>query len=329
MEIADLEMYPNKGVPQRTTVYFRAPSLQESSVFFLRDINDPFYASNLGTDNHYQSNAHANDIITVQVPNLTPGTYQVVLTNLLTDPPTGTDLRNLIKWQKPVGSFIVVSAGNAAQINRVDPNQGPDMNKNKVTVIGRNFDELLIDGLTMDSNQTVEMAVYNKSLIMDYGTGTYNVGQDSKNVKVTRSIKVFIGDDAEFQPQTDQEFSSNFDSLRVFTPIFTDTQADPQKDVVVELTTILTVGSDQEYRFIEEAKLEKGYLAIQSYTAPTLTEVNPNSIPVVENIGGYETREDLVISITGQDFMVSKFTDKETVTEHVYYPRVSLGGYYP
>lgn len=326
MEIADLEMYPNKGVPQRTTVYFRAPSLQESSVFFLRDINDPFYASNLGTDNHYQSNAHANDIITVQVPNLTPGTYQVVLTNLLTDPPTGTDLRNLIKWQKPVGSFIVVSAGNAAQINRVDPNQGPDMNKNKVTVIGRNFDELLIDGLTMDSNQTVEMAVYNKSLIMDYGTGTYNVGQDSKNVKVTRSIKVFIGDDAEFQPQTDQEFSSNFDSLRVFTPIFTDTQADPQKDVVVELTTILTVGSDQEYRFIEEAKLEKGYLAIQSYTAPTLTEVNPNSIPVVENIGGYETREDLVISITGQDFMVSKFTDKETVTEHVYYPRVSLGG---
>ena len=330
MDIAYLEMYPNKGVPQRTTVYFRAPNLQESSVFFLRDTNDPFYASNLGTDYHYQSNANADDIISVKVPNLTPGTYQVVLTNLLPDPPAGTDLRNLVTWQQTVGSFIVVSAGNAAQINRVDPNQGPDMNKNKVTVIGQNFDELLIDGLTMDPNQTTQITVSadNKSLNMNYGTGTYNVGQDSKDVQVRRGIKVFIGDDAEFQPAIDQEFSSNFDSLRVLTPILTDTQvSDPQKDVVIELTTILTVdGTAQEYRFIEEAILEKGYLAIQSYTPPTLTEVIPNRIPVVDNNGRYETREDLVISITGQNFMVTKFTDPQTVTEYVYYPEVSLGG---
>ena len=329
-QFAGLEMYPNKGVPQQTTVYFRAPHLEESSVFFLRDINDPYYAANLGTHYHYQSNVNADDIITVKVPNLTPGTYQVVLTNRLTNPPAGTDLRGLVVWQQVVGSFLVISASNAAQIVRVEPNQGPNLNSNKVTVIGQNFNELLIDGLTMDPDQTVSMQVHdNKSLVINYGTGTYSVGTASKNVQVERTIKVFIGEDTLFQPVDQQEFSTYYDNLRVLTPVLNDQeiQDDPYKDVVVELTTTLKVtGTDQEYRFIEQAILENGYLFVKSYTAPSFTEVIPNSIPVVQAGGQYETREDLVISIIGQDFMVNKFTDPGTVTEYVYYPLVNLGG---
>jgi len=329
-QFAGLEMYPNKGVPQQTTVYFRAPHLEESSVFFLRDINDPYYAANLGTHYHYQSNVNADDIITVKVPNLTPGTYQVVLTNRLTNPPAGTDLRGLVVWQQVVGSFLVISASNAAQIVRVEPNQGPNLNSNKVTVIGQNFNDLLIDGLTMDPDQTVSMQVHdNKSLVINYGTGTYSVGTASKNVQVERTIKVFIGEDTLFQPVDQQEFSTYYDNLRVLTPVLNDQeiQDDPYKDVVVELTTTLKVtGTDQEYRFIEQAILENGYLFVKSYTAPSFTEVIPNSIPVVQAGGQYETREDLVISIIGQDFMVNKFTDPGTVTEYVYYPLVNLGG---
>ncbi|MGI6235741.1 MAG: IPT/TIG domain-containing protein, partial [Christensenellales bacterium] len=329
-----LEMYPNKGVPQQTRVYFRAPNLEESSVFFLRDIDDPYYVSNLGTDYHYQSNADSDNIITVKVPNLTPGTYQVLLTNHLSNPPAGTDLRGLVKWQQAVGRFLVVSASEAAQIVRVEPNQGPNRNKNKVTIIGQNFDELLIDGLTLNNpDQIPDIQVSDddqKSLVIDYGEGTYDVGTGSKNVQVKRSIKVFIGDETELQPADQQEFSGNYDNLRVFTPLLNDDQIqnDPHKDVVVELTTTLTVqdATAQEYRFMEQALLEKGFLYIKSYTAPTLTEVIPNSIPVVETNGNYETREDMVISIIGKDFMVNKFTDLETVTEYVYYPLVNLGG---
>ncbi|MGB4302243.1 MAG: IPT/TIG domain-containing protein, partial [Syntrophomonadaceae bacterium] len=332
-QFAGLEMYPNKGVPRQTTVYFRAPHLEESSVFFLRDINDPYYASNLGTDYHYQSNVNDDDIITVKVPDLVPGTYQVVLTNRLTDPPAGTDLRGLIVWQQVVGSFLVVSASNAAQIVRVEPDSGPNLNNNKVTVIGQNFDELLIDGLTLDNPDQSLSADDHKSLAIDYGTGKYNVGTGEKDVEVKRTIKVFIGDDTQFQPVDQQEFSSYYDNLRVFTPILNDQeiQDEPRKDVVVELTTTLAVlengnKTGQEYRFVEQAILAKGYLFIKSYTAPSFTEVIPNSIPVMETGGQYETREDLVISITGQDFIVNKFTDPDTVTEHVYYPLVNLGG---
>lgn len=332
-QFAGLEMYPNKGVPRQTTVYFRAPHLEESSVFFLRDINDPYYASNLGTDYHYQSNVNDDDIITVKVPDLVPGTYQVVLTNRLTDPPAGTDLRGLIVWQQVVGSFLVVSASNAAQIVRVEPDSGPNLNNNKVTVIGQNFDELLIDGLTLDNPDQSLSADDHKSLAIDYGTGKYNVGTGEKDVEVKRTIKVFIGDDTQFQPVDQQEFSSYYDNLRVLTPILNDQeiQDEPRKDVVVELTTTLAVlengnKTGQEYRFVEQAILAKGYLFIKSYTAPSFTEVIPNSIPVMETGGQYETREDLVISITGQDFIVNKFTDPDTVTEHVYYPLVNLGG---
>lgn len=328
---AGLEMYPNKGVAGQTIVYFQAPHLDESSVFFLRDINDPYYSSNLGTDYHYQGSTENDDIITVKVPNLTPGTYQVVLTNHLSNPPAGSDLRGYIIWQQVVGSFLVVSASNAAQIVKVEPNQGPNLNKNKVTVIGQNFDELLIDGLTMDAGQTpdIKVSADNKSLSIDYGTGTYNVGTTSKEVEVKRIIKVFIGDAAEFQAANLQEFSSIYDNLRVFTPILNDEKIknEPNQDVKVELITTLTVkDTGQEYRFMEQPILAKGYSYIKSYTEPNFTEVIPNSIPVINTNGEYETREDLVISIIGQDFMVNKFTDPETVTEHVYYPLVNLGG---
>jgi hypothetical protein len=82
-QFAGLEMYPNKGVPRQTTVYFRAPHLEESSVFFLRDINDPYYASNLGTDYHYQSNVNDDDIITVKVPDLVSYCPPVSITGML------------------------------------------------------------------------------------------------------------------------------------------------------------------------------------------------------------------------------------------------------
>lgn len=329
---AGLEMYPNKGVPGQTTVNFRAPNLEESSVFFLRDVNDPYYTTSLGTNYHYQSNVNGNNIVTITVPNVTPGTYQVVLTNRISNPPANTDLRGLVKWQQVVGPFLVVSASNAAQIVRVDPNQGPNLNQNKVTIIGQNFDELLIDGLKLDNpNQQPEIKVSDdkKSLFLDYKTGTYNMGTVSKKVDVKRTIKVFIGDDAEFQPEAQQEFSSNYDNLRVFTPILNDEKIknDPYQDVKVELTTTLSVkDTDQEYRFIESTVLVKGYLFVKSYTPPSFTQVIPNSIPVVEANGTYETREDLVISVIGKDFIVNKFTDPETVTEYVYYPLVNLGG---
>lgn len=332
MNIPGLEMYPNKGVPQKTTVFIRAKNLDKYSVFFIRNTSDPFYAANMGTNHEYIPNESGDDIIKVRVPNITPGTYRVVLTNFLTNPPAGTDLRNLITKQQIAGDFLVVSSSDAAEIVSINPAQGPNLSNNAVTIIGYNFEELIIDGLSLNTAEPPQVvrSLDKKSLELDYGSGVYNLGTGTRNVQVKRTLKVIIATDVEFQEESQQVFvNKQYDTLRVLTQTIPNSEIEtqPSKDVIIELVTELKVeGSNDVYKFTEQAIREKGYLFIKSYTEPIINDVIPRNIQVIESAGIYVTKADLVISITGRSFMVTKYVDPASGQEYINYPIVDLGG---
>jgi len=329
MNVPDLEMYPNKGVPGRTTVFFQADNLDKASVFFQRNSSDPLYTSNMGTDHEYIPDPSGKDIIKVKVPDITPGTYQVYLTNFMTNPPAGKDLRNNITRQQLAGEFIVISSADAAEITSVSPSQGPNLSSNAVTVVGYNLDELYVDNLTITNpNRIIDTSPDQKILQINYGTGTYNPGGGVKAVTIIRTLRVIIGKDTEFQDVSQQAFQDKgYDTLHVITQPIADSEVanDPSKDVVVDITTTLQVSPTEKYEFRELAIKENGFLYIKSYNEPQASEVTPEKIHVIREMGNYVTKEDMVISISGSSFMVSKYKPVGG-DEQLYYPIVDLGG---
>ncbi len=333
LNIDDLEMYPNTGVAGETTVYFQAPGLADYSVFFLRDTTDPFYSTNMGTDYEHISNPLPdNSLIKVTVPSLPAGTYHVLLTNYMTDPPSGEDLRSLITQELLVDEFIVVSAANAAQISAVAPASGPTLTNNAVNVIGYNFEEINIDHLAGVSDLIdvgdLSLSESDTVLTISYGAGTYTPGEIPKAVTVTREIKAIIASLATFQDLDEQEFvNGNYDTVKITTEQISDAAiaSDPIQDVVLEIKTILTVSPTESYVFTQRAAKANGFTFIKSYTEPTISDVTPDKIQVIKD-GTYETKEEMYIGISGGNFMVTNYTDPGG-NNIIHYPVVDMGGY--
>lgn len=335
-----LEMFPNTGVAGQTTVYFQAPNLPKSSVFFLLNTSDAYLESNLGRnpgnyssyEPEYISNPTGDDILKVTVPQLTSGTYQVILTNYLTAP-KGQDLRSSITKELLVGEFLIVTAGDSAEIKNITPTEGTNENQNPVTIQGRNFDELRITGLTMDSQQRNLSLNSTEEISIDYGPGQYLTSHSSaKKVLVSRTIKVIIGPPAQFTSVNEQAFSGNYDTLRVKTGTISSSEieADPSRDVVVDLTTLLTVVDEngtptgETYKFRELATVKDGFTFLNSYIEPTINAVSPDKIQVDSLT--HTTKEDMVICISGESFVISKSVDSDTGNETILFPKLNLGG---
>lgn len=337
LSIPGLEMYPNIGQPKKTTVYFQAPGLAEYSVFFLRNESDPFYAANMGTDyNHVSNVLPSNSLITVKVPDLTPGSYHVIFTNKMDDPPSGVDLRSSITQQMLVGDFTIVSSTNAAEVVTVSPATGPTMTATPLEIVAYNIEELNINSLTMDdAAYTLDLADAN-TMEIEHGTGHYQPGADNKKVEVTRTVKVTIGALATFQDVSKQSLvNNNYDTLSVNTGLVQDSDivGSPTFDVILDIQTTLTVldafdqPTGETYVFTEQPVKEKAFTFIKSYDEPVATKVTPDKIQVDLTAGGYATKEEMYIGITGTNFVVSKYIDSATGEEVVHYPEVILGGF--
>lgn len=337
LQIADLEMYPNVGQPKKTTVYFQAPGLGEYSVFFLRNESDPYYAANMGTNYNYVDNVLPLDsLITVKVPDLTPGTYRVVLTNKMDNPPSGVDLRSQITKQMLVGDFIIVSSTNAAEVITVSPTSGPTMTATPMEIIAYNIEELNINSLTMDDAAYSLSLSDANTLCISHGQGEYQPGSVAKRVDVVRTVKATVGALAVFQDVTEQQLvSNNYDTLSIYTGLVQDSDitSSPVFDVILDIQTTLTVldGSgnptSEKYVFTEQPIKEDAFTFIKSYVEPLPTAVTPNKIQVISATGGYAVKEDMYIGISGSNFIVSKYIDSMTGEEKVHYPEVILGGF--
>jgi hypothetical protein len=328
---SDLEMYPNKGVAKKTVVSFKAAGLANSSVFFLKNTTDAYYAGNMGTATEFIPDISGKNTLKTTLPDLAIGTYKVIITNPLINPPPNTDLRNLITSELLVGDFMVIAAGDAIEIQQVAPGQGPNYSENAVTISGYNFEELNIENLTgVATPDGLTLSPDKKILHIDYGQGTFLPGSVPKTVDVTRTIKVIIGKDAIFSAEGDQSFKNrDIDTLKVNTQTIPDSEIvdNAYRDVVVEVVTILTdTVSGETYEFSETAVLKNGFLFVKSLIDPVISQALPNKIQVISQGGGYAVKEDMVISITGDNFYISRYTDPNTGIDQILYPKIDLGG---
>ena len=83
----DIEMFPNRGV-KGGKVYFKASELRQYDVYFLKatDGTDPYTQANKGKNpSSLQKTDNDMYIFTVEVPDIIPGEYWVVLTNQVPD----------------------------------------------------------------------------------------------------------------------------------------------------------------------------------------------------------------------------------------------------
>lgn len=340
MNIGDLEMSPNTGVAGKTVVDFEAPDLPDCSVFFLKNLSDAYYTTNMGTNTTWISKTEkpggslTNTLLATVPAGLSPGTYKVLLTNKLTSPASGVDLRSLITKQMLVGDFTVISSTNAAQISSLNPSTGPTMTNIPVEIVGYNFEELKIDNLSVSDtvySSDLSLSESDTLLTIDYGAGTYTPGGTERDVTVKREIKAIIGAVATFQAVTAQEFDKNgiYDYLRITTDQISDAAiaADPVQDVILEIKTIITDASTAEtFIFTQQVVKENGFTFVKSYEEPVISDAVPDKIQVVLDDGTYETKEEMYIGIYGNNFTVTNYNDS-SLGHIMHYPAVDLGGY--
>lgn len=334
LRIKDLEMHPNRGAVG-SKLFFQAPASQQApntrldsyDVFFLKEIDgtDPYTSANKGKNRTFQSNINDMDILTVEVPNLSVGEYHVVLTNPVVagvDPMKGVNQEVIAETK-----FTIIDGGIKSRIISVQPASGPDTGS-RVSVSGLFLGTLNIPDYKPDNNTISTPSVHDecKELLLDYGSGKY---QGDQIKKAERKVKVIIGDQATFIPKADNSgyefsFSADLDVIDVVTAQVSDAATDPRKNVVVETETILTKNDGSTVIFRERAAMDNGFTYIPSIIAPQIQSMNPNKIQVTEYGGGYEVPEDRMASITGNNFVVTRFTNSGG-QEIVRYPIIELG----
>lgn len=317
----DLEMYPTKG-KWGTTVYFESTSgdrlnqYDDFDVFFVKQYTeDAFQKENKGID---MEKDELGRYVSVKVPNIPVDDYYVILTNKIIgdDPTKEVTQEKVMKIKYKDGEdkeedfvkFKVTEKDVLSSILDIEPKTGPDAGSS-VTIKGTYLGSLNIDDLTIEDG-TVLTPIVGKSgsntLKVQYET--IKVQYETKNVKykeasvksIEKYIQVMIGKEATFEDGS--EFSPGMDILKVKTPQVT-VEGDPRVDVIVTTETVIKTEGDREYRLRDIAIMPKGFTFIPSTLKPQVSQILPPQIFVThEN----KISEDVQISVTGRDFLVTK-----------------------
>ena len=168
-------------------------------VYFLKNLDDPYLASHMGTDENYRRDIENNkDIFSFKVPKaLEVSSYYVVLTNEV-DPKK--DIKSQIKSYKILDTkFIVIDRKNMVTIESIDPNKGSSKGVD-ATIKGRNIARISPD-IYEGGNRDGDIKTDTNKMIITYTGGTYKmIGKDGVEVKtLTREIKFFVGSQVTFK----------------------------------------------------------------------------------------------------------------------------------
>ncbi|GAQ25736.1 IPT/TIG domain-containing protein [Tepidanaerobacter syntrophicus] len=323
----DIEMFPNRGA-KGGKVYFKASQLRQYDVYFLKatDGTDPYTTANKGKNpSPLQQTDDGKYVFTVEVPDITPGEYWVVLTNQVPDykdPMQAVSGEYIYQKEK----FTVIQGSKSAKIDIIQPNKGPDTGST-ATITGRYLGSLNIDDLQIDENCLPNIDILSDGVMkLTYKSSDNAAVGTYRNLPVTtveKTIKVIIGPQADVIKEG-STFSPDIDKLAV--KINADTnESNPVKDVVVETTTRIVIGSNEkEYLFTERAELPKGYTFIPSRIKPEANSIVPGEIHVTKkNDGTYVIPQDLMIGIYGKNFAIYKYTVDGAIK--AVYPIISFG----
>ncbi len=336
--VDDLKMFPNRG-EKGDKVYFTGKVLDEYDVFFLKDINgtDPYTSENKGKNKTFlpdSGDTPDEDVLTVEVPDIPVGEYYVVLTNAVADdkdPMEEVNQTHIVRLDNsdlssPEEKFYVIDGSSKASIISVQPNSGPDAGQ-EITISGEflgtlNVPEFVAVGLEDIDTANLSTDIDRDKLTIDYDyvSGEYNgLPVD----KVIRNISITIGGKVKFELDG-FNFTKDLDTLKVITPQITDAEDDPVKDVVAEIETVFQISGGGNIVIKERAELKDGYTYIPSKLTPTVIEILPKKIQVVGSGGNFETQEDILIGIYGENFAIHKYVDGNGI-EKVMYPYIEIG----
>jgi len=336
----DAIIYPNRGqIGSITTITINGKK-EDYSIFFLEEETSLFKYEYMGEIPEYQQTIENKSIVKVRVPKglKTGRTYKVFITNNLDEQygngKAGDDLTNNVHKQKYIGEYYVVDASVGPMIYNIDPKEGTSSGS-YVTIYGRRFEELDIDDLKDRDNKKVNNLDIDRKFIINDPTelrieyeldGETYRGQEVTNI--TRDFLVTIGRDTLFETVhiAENEFVSGEDRLdKLYVKTKTIEQEDliePKKDVVVAITTTITVADGTEHNFTE-VPTYFGYTFLPSYLEPIIESATPIFIQV-NSVDNPETMHETILSIRGQNFNVLRYSvDGEMRTN---YPTVVIGG---
>lgn len=310
----DLQMFPNRG-SAGSRIYFKADTLNLYDVFFLKKIDgtDPYTTANRGKNPTYKYNAEGEkDILTVEVPNLEKGEYYVVITNKV---PDGADPMSYVSGERVLDQkFTVIDGYRSAGIDTIQPSIGPDTGSPAV-ISGRYLGSLNIDDLAMEPDVIVTDFIYNEQQDHPFLLRTWQkngqkvASYNGRDItEITKKITVIIGNMATFR--NDSSFSPEIDKLSILVSPITIDDGNYVRDVVVETETTLKYDTGQ-FVFTERAELPQAYTFIPSTLKPEVSSVVPEEIFLEKDQdGSYRIGQDLLIAISGKNFLINKYNDE-------------------
>lgn len=306
----DIEMYPNTGA-RGDQFYLRSSEFTKAyDVYLFKSLDgtEGFSSKNKAVFKGFipVSSTNKQALLTMEVPQgVELGSHYVVLAETINGQVVAQKI--IEKSDEPV-KYTVVDATTRARIDNVYPGRGPDIGGTPVGIEGRNLltssinpSDLIIDY----GNKTIELSGDKQIVTVDYASATYQ----GVPATVKRSIKVQIGNKATFQETAPNiprvEIGAN-DKLYVITPKVDDANISPNKEVLLEITTIVKEDtSGKEYVFQERAVWNKHFVFEPSSLIPTVDSVTPSKVQLVD--GGL--KDDTLLSIKGKNFLVNRYID--------------------
>lgn len=212
-------------------------------------------------------------------------------------------------------NFNLIDASFQPIINKINPNIGSDEGA-AVQLIGRNLIKPNISGLAKANGEipvkTAKPLSSNEKMHIEYDvTGVSFRGEPV--TELYRDINVIISKPASFKLNPDGTvFFSQIgaeDYLYINTAIIDDVGNDPVKDVLVESFTVIKTASGT-YNFNHSAIEPDGFTFIESSVEPKIESVSPELIQISPS---FKLKETMLISISGDNFMVNKYTDSSGI----------------
>lgn len=205
--------------------------------------------------------------------------------------------------------YVVIESGFKPSISSVYPEKGSDTGAN-VEIKANYVLSLNIPDLTTNGDFAAgfpQGADSDKTLNIQYSNGTYK----GEAVTIERKISMQIGKKVTFAKLQNGDFNlekGSPDRIMIVTDVINDAETDPKKDIVIEMTTTLSViGNNKKYIFNQVVSKEDGYEFVPSTYTPTIDSVSPEKIQVEDTSGGFTRfKEETLISIKGDKFLVDR-----------------------
>lgn len=326
IDVNDIEMYPNTG-SKGDQVYFRSEEFTKAyDVYFFKTLDgtEGFSDKNRAIFKGFVPKSNESPaLLTVEVPQgVALGRHYVVLAETINNQVVA---QKVIKKGTEFVEYTVVDATNRPRITDVYPGRGPDIGGTPVGIEGRNLlrssinpSELTID--YSESNREIKLSTDKQEVTVTYNAATYQ----GKEAIVIRNAKVQIGSKVVFQetesgkPRVD--IGSTSDKLYIITPKVDDANISPQKEVLIEITTVVKEkDTNKEYVFEERALWDRRFIFDPSSLIPSIDNITPSRVQVIEG----QLKDDTLISTKGKNFLVNRYMDDHG-DAIINYPRILI-----